>query len=66
MAILTAPVVRRTAGDPLLYLFARQADGWTGHALAFPSIAQLERSGWVVGPWQTDPHGPFAYATRPG
>ena len=65
MANLTAPVARRKPGDPLVYLFASQADGWSRQGIAFKSLRDLERSGWTVGAWESDADGEFARLTRP-
>ena len=65
MAELTTPVARRKAGDPLVYLFASQADGWDRHGIAFRTLEALANSGWIVEAWQTDAHGEFAPLTRP-
>jgi hypothetical protein len=64
MAELTNPVVRRQPGDPLLYVMARRSDGWRQHGMAFLTREDIERAGFVIGPWGTDEHGDYAPLTR--
>lgn len=64
MAELTAPVARRKPNDPLVYLFASREDGWSKHGIAFKSIDDLQRTGWVLWEWRTDDFGEYALARR--
>lgn len=54
-------VIRRTDGDPLVYLMNRQKKGWGEYAIPHRSVDEIEVFYHVsVGDWQQDEHGEFA------